>query len=119
MKINQIAPLLTYDCELHFQAQDGQGQNYMVSHVGICEAECKYIAVPTDEVSLSQYQAGQIDLRELILTKGRKAWYSAKLSENPGELNLEQKHTELSESTSLPSKGFHHDSRFSSVESQG
>ena len=111
MKINQVAPLLIYDCVLLFHAQDEQGQSYMFSHVGICE----YIAVPTDEVRLAQYQAGEIDLRELMLTKGRRGWYSARLTENPGERILEQQHTELSESTSLPSKGFHHDLRFSSV----
>ena len=90
----------------------------MFSHVGVCEGECEYIAVPTDEVSLTQYLAGEIDLRELMLNKGREAWYSARLTENPGELILEQQHTELSESTSLPGKGFHHDPRFRRVESR-
>ena len=37
MKINQVAPLLIYDCVLLFHAQDEQGQNYMFSHVGVCE----------------------------------------------------------------------------------
>ena len=118
MKINRVAPLLIYDCVLLFHAQDEQGQNYMFSHVDVCEGECEYIAVPTDEVSLTQYLAGEIDLRELMLTKGREAWYSARLTENPGERILEQQHTELSESTSLPGKGFHHDPRFRSVESR-
>ena len=113
MKIKQGETLLLYECELLFQAQDQQGQTYMVSHTGECHGECEYIAVPVNQKSLSEYKAGRIDLRELMLTGGREVWYSARASGNPGELALERQETSLSESPELPMKGFHHDHKFS------
>ena len=109
MKIKQGETLLLYDCELLFQAQDPQGQTHMVSHTGECHGECEYVAVPMDQRSLSEYRAGRIDLRDLTLTGGREAWYSAKATGNPGELNLELQKTSFSESRELPTAGFHHD----------
>ena len=113
MKINQGETLLLYDCELLFQAQDPHGQSYMVSHTGECYGECEYVAVPVDQGSLSEYRAGRIDLRDLMLTGGREAWYSAKGTGYPSELALERQETPLSESPELPLKGFHHDPKFS------
>ena len=113
MKIEQGETFLVYDCELLFQAQDQEGETYMVSHAGECGMECRYIAVPVDEKPLSQYKAGQMDLRDLMLARGRKTWYSARTTGNPGELALEQQQGRLSESEDLPRKGFHHDFRFS------
>ena len=113
MKIKQEETLLIYDCELLFQAQDQRGQTYMVSHIGECHGECEYIAVPVNQRSLSQYKAGRIDLRELMLTEGREVWYSARATGNPGELNLERQEALLSASAELPMKGFHHDHKFS------
>ena len=113
MKIKQGETLLVYDCELLFQAQDQKGYTYMVSHAGQCSTECHYIAVPVDETHLSQYRAGHMDLRDLMLARGRKIWYSARATGNPGELALEQQKGRLSESEDLPMKGFHHDHRFS------
>ena len=113
MKIKQGETLLLYDCELLFQAQDPQGQSYMVSHTSECHGECEYVAVPVDQRSLSEYRAGRIDLRDLMLTGGQEAWYSAKGTVNPGELVLERQETPLSESPELPMKGFHHDPKFS------
>ena len=113
MKIKQTETLLLYDCELLFQAQDPQGQTYMVTHAGECHGECEYVAVPVDQISLSEYRAGRIDLRDLMLTGGREAWYSAKATGSHGELALERQKTPLSESPELPSKGFHHDPKFS------
>ena len=84
-----------------------------VSHIGECHGECEYIAVPVNQRSLSQYKAGRIDLRELMLTEGREVWYSARATGNPGELNLERQEALLSESAELPMKGFHHDHKFS------
>ena len=113
MKITQAETLLLYDCELLFQAQDPQGQTYMVSHTGECRGECEYVAVPVDRRSLSEYRAGRIDLRKLMLTGGREAWYVAKATGNPGELSLERQKTPFSESPELPMRGFHHDPKFS------
>ena len=113
MKIKQGETLLIYDCELLFQAQDRQGQTYMVSHTSKCDAECEYIAVPVNQKSLFQYKAGHIDLRELMLAEGGQVWYSAKATGNPGELALERQETSLSESPELPMQGFHHDHKFS------
>ena len=73
MKIKQGETLLFYECELLSQAQDQQGQTYMVSHIGKCHGECEYIAVPVNQKSLSQYKAGRIDLRELMLTGGERS----------------------------------------------
>ncbi len=113
MKIKQGETLLLYECELLFQAQDQQGQTYMVSHIGKCHGECEYIAVPVNQKSLSEYKAGRIDLRELMLTGEREVWYSARATRNPGELALQRQETSLSESPELPVKGFHHDHKFS------
>ena len=113
MKVKQGETLLLYDCELLFQAQDPQGQTYMVSHTGECHGECEYVAVPVDQRSLSQYRAGSIDLRDLMLSGGREAWYSAKATGNPGELALKRQEIPFSESPELPVKGFHHDPKFS------
>ena len=113
MKVKWAETLLVYDCELLFQAKDQEGQTYMVSHTGSCDAECEYIAVPVDEKSLSQYKAGQMDLRDLMLARGQKSWYFARTTGNPGELALQQQQGRLSESDDLPEKGFHHDHRFS------
>ena len=113
MKITQGETLLLYDCELLFQAQDPQGQTYVVSHAGECHGECEYVAVPVDQWSLSEYRTGRIDLRDLMLTGGGEAWYSAKATGKPGELALERQETPLSESPELPVKGFHHAPKFS------
>ena len=113
MKIKQGETLLLYDCELLFQAQDPQGRTYMVSHIGECHGECEYVAVPVDQRSLSEYRAGRMDLRDLMLTEGREDWYSAKATGNPGELALERQETPISKSADLPMKGFHHDPKFS------
>ena len=99
--------------QLVFQAQNQQGQTYMVSHGGECHGECEYIAVPVNQKSLSEYKAGRINLRELMLTGGREVWYSARATGNPGELALVRQETSLSESPELPMKGFHHDHKFS------
>lgn len=116
MKITQAETLLLYDCELLFQAEDPEGWTYMVSHTGECHGECEYVAVPVDQGSLSEYRAGRIDLRSLMLAGGREAWYSAKATGNPGELDLERQKTPFSESPALPMKGFHHDPKFSEHE---
>ena len=113
MKIKHGETLLLYDCELLFQAHDLQGQPYMVSHTGECYGECEYVAVPVDQRSLSEYRAGHMDLRDLMLTSEQEAWYSAKVTANPGELTLERRETPLSDSPELPKKGFHHDPKFS------
>ena len=73
MKIKQGETFLSYDCELLFQAQDQQGQTYMVSHTGECHGECEYIAVPVKQKGLSQYKAGRIDLRELMLEEDERS----------------------------------------------
>ena len=113
MKIKQGETLLLYDCELLFQAQDPQGRTYMVSHIGECHGECEYVAVPVNQRSLSEYRAGRMDLRDLMLAEGREDWYSAKATGNPGELALERQETPISKSPDLPVKGFHHDPKFS------
>ena len=113
MKIKQGETLLFYDCELLFEAQDSQGQTYMVSHTVEYNKECEYIAVPVEDRSLSEFKAGHIDLRDLMLAGSRKAWYSAKATGKPGELALERQETQLAESPELPTAGFHHDPRFS------
>ena len=102
MKIKKGETLLLYDCELLFQAQDQQGQTYMVSHIGKCHGECEYIAVPVKQNNLSEYNAGRIDLRELMLTGEREIWYSARATTNPGELALQPQDTPLAESPELP-----------------
>ena len=109
MKIKQGETLLVYDCELLFQAHGQQGQAYIVSHTSDCQGECEYLAVPVDQSSLSEYRAGRTDLRDLMLTGGREAWYSAKATGNPGELEIKRQKTPISESRELPMKGFHHD----------
>ena len=113
MKVKQGETLLVYDCELLLQAQDEQGQTYMVSHIGKCHGECEYIAVPVNPKSLSQYKAGRIDLRQLMLSGGRQTWYSGRTTGNPGEMALERQESPLSGSPELPMAGFHHDHRFS------
>ena len=113
MKIEQGETLLIYDCELLFQAHDQQGHTYIVSHVGKCQGQCEYIVVPVNRKSLSQYKAGHMDLRELMLIQGQENWYSARTTGNPGELDLERQFSPLSESPELPAKGFHHDHKFS------
>ena len=113
MRIKQRETLLVYDCELLFQAQDRKGQAYIVSHAGECDGECEYIVVPVSENALSQYKAGATDLRQLMLTGGRETWYSARTTDNPGELALRRQKTSLAESPELPRAGFHHDHRFS------
>ena len=113
MKIKQEETLLIYDCELLFQAQDRQGQTYMVSHTAGCRGDCEYIAVPVDQWNLTHYRAGRIDLRDFMLSGAHQAWYSAKPTGNPGELALERRETPLSESAELPMKGFHHNPKFS------
>ena len=115
MTIKQAEIMLIYDCELLFQAEDTQGQTYMVSHTGECHGECEYIAVPVDRNNLSEYRAGRIDLRDLLLSGARQAWYSAKPTVNPGELSLKRQETKLSESPELPLQGFHHDYKFSNL----
>ena len=55
MKIKHEETLLIYDCELLFQANDQEGQTYIVSHVADCDGECEYIAVPVTRHSLSNY----------------------------------------------------------------
>lgn len=113
MKIKHAETLLFYDCELLLQAHDPQGQAYMVSHTAECHGECEYVTVPVDQRSLSEYRAGRIDLRDLMLTGGQEGWYSAKATEIPGELALEHQETPLSQSPGLPMKGSHHDPKFS------
>ena len=113
MNIKHEETLLIYDCELLFQAQDQQGQTYMVSHIAECHGECEYIAVPVNQKSLSQYKAGRIDLRQLMLAEGPEVWYSARATGNHGELTLKLQEALLSESAELPMKGFHHDHKFS------
>ena len=113
MKIKQAETILIYDCELLFQAHDTQGQTYMVSHTAECHGECDYIAVPVDQSNLYEYKAGHIDLRDLMLSGAKQAWYSAKPTATPGELALERQETPISESPELPVKGFHHDPKFS------
>ena len=113
MKIKQGETLLLYNCELLFQAQDQQGQTYMVNHIGKCHGECEYIAAPVNQRNLSEYKAGRMDLRELMLTDGHDVWYSATATTIPGELALQRQQTSLSESPELPRKGFHHDHKFS------
>ena len=113
MRIQQVETLLVYDCELLFQAQDQMGKAYIVSHAGKCGDECEYIVAPVSEEPLSQYKAGRIDLRQLMLTEGRKTWYFARTTGNSGELALQRQKTSLAESPELPRAGFHHDHRFS------
>ena len=83
MKIKQGETLLLYDCELLFQAQDPQGQSYMVSHTSECHGECEYVAVPVDQRSLSEYRAGRIDLRNLMLTGGERPGTPRRAPETP------------------------------------
>ena len=113
MKIKHEETLLIYDCELLFQANDQEGQTYIVSHVADCDGECEYIAVPVTRHSLSNYKAGRIDLRELMLEDGQEVWYSAKVAGKRGELSLKRQEALLSESAELPMKGFHHDHKYS------
>ena len=89
MNINHEETLLFYDCELLFQARDRQGQTYIVSHTGDSHKECEYMAVPVDQRSLSDFKAGRIDLRGLMLAGSRKEWYSAKATGDSNELVLE------------------------------
>ena len=113
MNINHEETLLFYDCELLFQARDRQGQTYIVSHTGDSHKECEYMAVPVDQRSLSDFKAGRIDLRGLMLAGSRKEWYSAKATGDSNELVLELQSTTLAESPELPMKGFHPDPKFS------
>ena len=46
MKIKQGETLLLYECELLFQAQDQQGQTYMVSHIGKCHGNANTSQYP-------------------------------------------------------------------------
>ena len=112
MKIKHGETLLLYDCELLFQAQDQHGQTYIVSHIGSCQGECEYIAVPVKQKNLSEYKAGRTDLRDLMLTDAQDVWYSALATTTPGELALQPQHTPLTDSPDLPGKGFHHNHTF-------
>ena len=113
MKIKHEETLLFYDCELLFQAKDPQGQTYIVSHTGDGHKECEYMAVPVDQKTLSEFKAGRIDLRDLMLAGSPKEWYSAKATGDPDELELKLQRTSLAESPKLPMKGFHPDPKFS------
>ena len=88
MNIKHEETLLIYDCELLFQAQDQQGQTYMVSHIAKCHGECEYIAVPVNQKSLSQYKAGRIDLRQLMLAEGRGGLVLRKSHRKPRRTDL-------------------------------
>ena len=103
--IHHTTTLFEYDGPQLFVARDDDGGQYLALLVDSPEEQDRYLVMQIDPELLSQFRAGALELRPLIVEASKDQWYLATTTNLDEPLVLELQRTPIEERF-LPDEGF-------------
>ena len=103
--IRHTTTLFEYDGPQLFEARDDDGGQYLALLVDSPEEQDRYLVVQVDPERLSQFRAGALELRPLIVEASKDQWYLATTTNLDEPLAIEPQRTPIEERF-LPDEGF-------------
>ena len=112
LTIQHSDTLVYYDGIEVFEGHDSSGSHYIGVLISIEDNVGQYLVTSVSPNRLSQFRAGEVELRQLLLDSSTPEWYITYASGDLSQpLLLEEQHYPFADSGLLPEDGFYlHDS---------